>query len=119
MWYRFLGDILILLHLAFVLFAVCGGLLCLRWPKVAWLHVPAVLWSGLVELAGWICPLTPWENWLRYRGGESGYSGDFIQHYILPVLYPADYTRGLQITLGILVLVFNLLVYGYVFKKAH
>ena len=119
MWYRFLGDILVLLHLAFVLFAVCGGFLCLRWPKVAWLHVPAVLWSGLVELAGWICPLTPWENWLRYRGGESGYSGDFIQHYILPVLYPADYTRGLQITLGILVLVFNLLVYGYVFKKAH
>jgi len=116
-WCGLLADFLVVLHFAFVVFAVLGGLLCLRWPKAAWLHLPAVLWSGLVELAGWICPLTPWENWLRSRAGETEYAGDFVARYLLPVLYPADLTRGLQIALGILVLALNALIYWRVFKR--
>lgn len=101
-----------LFHLAFVVFVVLGGLLVLRWPKAAWVHIPSAMWGALIEYTGWICPLTPLENSLRVRGGEAGYSGGFIEHYVLPTLYPAGLTRGTQIALGSAVLCLNLAAYG-------
>ncbi len=108
---------MVVLHLAFVLFAVLGGLLALKWRRVVWLHLPAALWAALIEFAGWFCPLTPLENWLRIESGGAAYRTGFIEHYILPVLYPAELTRELQILLGGLVLVFNLLVYAVVLRR--
>lgn len=112
MIYRVLADLVLVLHLAFVLFVVLGGLLVLRWPWVAFLHIPAAVWGVLIEYSGWVCPLTPLENSLRVRGGEAGYTGGFIEHYIQPVLYPAGLTRGTQIILGSLALLVNLAAYG-------
>ena len=118
MIYRALADLVLVLHLAFVFFVVLGGLLVLRWRWVALLHVPAAIWGILLEYAGWICPLTPLENSLRRLGGETEYSGSFIQHYIQPVLYPAGLTRGTQIVLGSLALVVNLIAYGLVIARS-
>ena len=111
MIYRGLADLVLVVHLAFVLFVVLGGLLVLRWRWVAVLHVPAAIWGILIEFAGWICPLTPLENSLRRLGGEAGYSGGFIQHYLLPLVYPAGLTRNFQLMLGSLALVLNIAVY--------
>ena len=83
-----MADLIVLVHFVFVIFVVLGGLLALRWPRIVWLHVPAVIWGALVEFTGWICPLTPLENRLRRASGEASYQGDFIAHYILPALYP-------------------------------
>ncbi len=112
MIYRALADLVLVVHLTFVLFVVLGGLLVLRWPRAAWLHIPAAVWGVLIEYTGWICPLTPLENSFRARGGEAGYSGGFIAHYIQPLLYPAGLTRSTQVVLGSLVLVLNLIAYG-------
>ncbi len=114
MVYQALADFVLIVHLAFVIFVVLGGLLVLRWRQLAWAHVPAFLWGALVEFTGWVCPLTPLENWLRQKGGGLAYRTDFIQHYILPVLYPAILTRGLQIFLGLLVVTVNLGLYGWI-----
>jgi hypothetical protein len=111
--YRLLADLTVVAHFVFVLFAVGGGLLVLRWRRVVWLHIPAAVWAALIEFYGWVCPLTPLENWLRVRSGASGYRGGFIEHYILPVLYPRALTRELQIVLGIFVLVVNLAIYSW------
>jgi hypothetical protein len=115
--YRALADLVLVVHLAFVLFVVLGGLLVLRWLRLAWLHVPAAVWGVLIEYTGWICPLTPLENSLRERGGGAGYSGGFLEHYIQPVLYPAGLTRGTQIVLGSLALLVNLTAYGVVVAR--
>ena len=117
--YRFLADLVVGVHSLFVLFVVLGGLLVMRWPKAAYLHIPAAIWGAAIELAGWICPLTPLENWLRRRAGGVGYSGDFIEHYILPVLYPSALTRDIQLLLGFLVIALNLVIYAYVFRRAR
>ena len=117
MIYRALADFVLLVHLAFVLFVVLGGLLVLRWPWVASLHVPAAIWGVLIEYNGWICPLTPLENSLRASAGLARYSGGFIQHYIQPVLYPAGLTRGTQVVLGSLALLVNLAAYGVVIAR--
>lgn len=114
MGYRLLADAVVVLHLAFVAFVVLGGVLVQRHRWVAWVHVPAFVWGALIEFAGWICPLTPLENAWRQRGGEAGYVGGFVEHYLLPVLYPAGLTRAVQIALGVLVLGFNAAVYGRV-----
>ncbi len=111
MLYRYLADAVVLIHLAFVGFAVLGGLLVLRWRRLAWLHLPAVAWAALVEIAGWICPLTELENAFRQRAGEAAYRADFVAHYLLPVLYPPGLTRGTQFLLAGLVVAINLLVY--------
>jgi hypothetical protein len=116
MLYPVLADVVVAAHLAFVLFVVLGGFLVLRWRSFAWVHVPAVLWAALIEFAGWVCPLTPLENWLRETGGASAYSQGFIEHYILPVLYPAALTRNLQVVLGISVLILNLAVYAWIWR---
>jgi hypothetical protein len=115
--YRALADLILALHLVFVLFVVLGGLLVVRLPRAAWLHVPAAIWGILIEYTGWICPLTPLENSLRTRGGEAGYSGGFIEHYIQPVLYPAGLTRSTQMVLGSVVLVLNLAAYGIALSR--
>jgi hypothetical protein len=117
MLYGVFADLVIVAHLAFVLFAVFGGLLVLRWKRWAWLHVPAVLWAALIEFAGWVCPLTPLENWLRARGGGIVYQSGFVEHYILPLLYPAVLTRRLQIALGLFVLGINLGIYGWLVHR--
>ena len=119
MIYRTLADLVLVVHLTFVLFVVLGGLLVLRWPRAAWLHVPAAVWGVLIEYTGWICPLTPLENSFRTRGGEAGYSGGFIEHYIQPLLYPAGLTRSTQVVLGSLALVLNLTAYGIVVSRAR
>ncbi len=117
MSYRVLADLIVVMHLAFVLFAVLGGLLVLKWRRCALIHVPTVLWAALIEFAGWVCPLTPLENWLRKSGGAIAYRSGFIEHYILPVLYPTVLTRRMQIVLGLLVLILNLVIYGWVLRR--
>lgn len=114
---RFLADLVVGLHFAFVVFVVLGGLLVLRWPRVAYLHIPAAAWGALIEFAGWICPLTPLEHWLRKQAGSAPYSGGFIEHYILPVLYPAALTRDIQLLLGFLVVALNLSIYIWLFRR--
>jgi hypothetical protein len=117
--YRLLADLVVVLHLAFVVFAVLGGLLALRWRRAVWTHLPAALWAVVIECTGGICPLTPLENRLRMGAGEAAYAGDFIERHILPVLYPADLTRGMQMVLGALALAANLGIYGLVFWRAR
>ena len=117
MIYRLLADLVFLAHLAFVVFVVLGGIAVWRRPKLAWLHVPAFAWGALIEFAGWICPLTPWEQALRRLAGEKGYSGGFVEHYVFPLLYPEGLTREVQITLGVLVLVVNAAAYLLIFKR--
>jgi hypothetical protein len=118
MLYGVLADFIVVVHFAFVLFAILGGLLVFRWKRCAWIHVPVVLWAALIEFSGWVCPLTPLENWLREKGGAVGYPSGFIEHYILPVLYPTLLTRGLQVALGLLVIGINLGIYGWVLRRA-
>ena len=114
-----LADTVVLLHLAFVVFAIAGGLLVVRWRWVAWLHVPALAWALLVEAMGWICPLTPLENRLRAAAGEAGYRGDFVAHYLLPVLYPPQLTRELQWLLAAVLLGLNLGAYWLVWPRSE
>lgn len=111
------ADLLIVAHLAFICFVVLGGLLVLKWPRVACIHIPAAVWGVLVEFQGWLCPLTPLEQHVRTAAGEAGYTGSFIEHYLLPVIYPADLTRDLQLLLGILVIVINAAIYGWLLVR--
>lgn len=117
MAYRILADGVLVLHLLFVAFVVAGGLLALRWPRAAWLHLPALAWGVAIEFIGWTCPLTPLENALRRWGGEAGYAGGFIDHYLLPLLYPLALTRELQWTLGAGLLAFNAAVYLWAWRR--
>ena len=111
------ADLLLVAHLCFIAFVVLGGLLVLNWHRAAWIHVPAAAWGALVELKGWICPLTPLEQYFRAAAGEAGYRGSFIEHYLMPLIYPADLTRSLQLQLGVLVITINLIIYGWVLAR--
>jgi hypothetical protein len=111
------ADGLVLLHALFIIFVALGGLLALRWPLMAYLHLPCLLWGIAIELGGFICPLTPLEIQWRLAAGEGGYSGGFIDHYIMPLIYPPGLTRGTQILLGLALLIGNGLVYGYLLRK--
>jgi hypothetical protein len=113
MLYRALADLTVLVHFAFVLFVVGGAFLVRRWSRLAWVPVPAAIWGALIEFAGWICPLTPLENQLRALGGSAGYGGGFVEHYIIPVLYPGGLTREVQILLGTIVITINMGIYGW------
>jgi hypothetical protein len=114
---RLLADLLVVLHLLFVAFVAVGGLLVLRWPWVALVHLPAAMWGAGIEITGRICPLTPLEQELRRGAGESAYQGDFVSHYLLPVLYPRGLTRGAQLGLAALVLGLNLMIYTAVLRR--
>ena len=106
-----LADLVLLAHAAFILFAAAGALLLRRFPRVAWLHLPAVAWGVAIEWSGGVCPLTPLEVWLRRRAGTTGYGGDFIEHYVTAVIYPAGLTRGMQVALGGGLLLLNVFLY--------
>ena len=106
-----LADAVVLLHLGFILFALLGAALLPRWPRLAWLHGPALAWGTWIELSGGICPLTPLENRLRHAAGEQGYDGGFIAHYLLPLIYPAGLTREIQWVLAAVLLAVNALLY--------
>ena len=112
MGWHLAADAVVLFHFCFVLFVVLGGLLALRWPQVAWVHLPCALWGALVEWTGFICPLTPLEKWLRVKAGLDAYEGGFIARYMLSLLYPAGLTRGIQIALGVALLTLNLAIYA-------
>lgn len=107
----FAADLVVVLHLAFIVFVAVGGLLVLRWPRLAWAHVPAFIWGALVELAGWICPLTPFENRLRAAASGPVYDGGFVDRYITPIVYPTGLTRNMQLALAVAVIVVNLVIY--------
>lgn len=115
--YPVLAAAVVLAHMAFVLFAAAGGFLVLRWPNVAWLHLPALAWAAFVELTGRICPLTPLENALRSAAGLEPYGTDFVARYLFPMLYPVGLTRTAQVTIGALLLATNAGVYAFVLMK--
>jgi Protein of Unknown function (DUF2784) len=112
-----LADLVVVAHFLFVLFVIFGGLLVLRWPKVAYVHLPVAVYGVLIEFIGWVCPLTPLEKRLRESAGQQGYEGGFVEHYILPVLYPSGLTRGVQLVLGALVIGINLAIYTVVVRR--
>ena len=112
-----LANVVVLVHALSILFIVFGGFLTWRWGWVAWVHVPFAVWGMLLEYFGWICPLTPLENYFRQKAGLAGYSGGFIEHYILPLMYPADLTANTQLVLGTIVLVVNLIAYAGFFLR--
>jgi len=117
MWARLLADAAVVLHVLFVLFALFGGLLVLYRRGFLWLHLPAAIWAVMIELFGWFCPLTDLENALRRKAGQAGYSGGFIEHYVLPVLYPAGLTREVQYALAAVALGINVAVYAWVVRS--
>lgn len=117
MSYWLLANALVLLHLAFILFVVAGGLLLPWKPRLVWLHLTAVAWGAAIEFMGWICPLTPLENHFRRLSGESGYEGGFIEHYLLPLIYPETLTPARQTLLGVLALSINILIYLWLWRR--
>jgi hypothetical protein len=110
------ADVVLVFHFGFIAFVVLGGIFALRWPKVMWGHIPVVLYGAGIEFIGATCPLTPLEKWLRQRGGGSGYTGGFIEHYLLPIVYPGGLTREVQLVLGVLVLMINAVIYSVVIR---
>jgi hypothetical protein len=117
MAYRAAADAILVAHLAFVLFVVFGALLLLRWPRLAWLHIPAVVWAAFIEFSGTICPLTPLEVALRQRAGQAGYDGGFIDHYVVSLLYPEGLTQNTQAMLGAVVVALNAAIYIVAFRR--
>ena len=119
MLYRILADGVTLVHAAFVGFVMVGGFLAWRWRQLVWAHVPCAVWGTLIEYEGWICPLTPLENELRRRAGIDGYGGGFVEHYVIPILYPAGLTRPTQAVLGTAVLAVNVVAYGVLLRRTQ
>lgn len=115
--YNFLANAVVGVHFLFILFVVFGGLLVIRYPKMAFAHIPAAIWGAFVEFSGWICPLTPLENYFRSLAGEQSYSGDFIQRHLIPVMYPENLTPKIQLILGGIVVVVNVVVYVIAIRK--
>jgi len=111
------ADLLLVLHLGFICFVLAGGLLVLKWRGLGILHLPAVVWGALVEIQGWLCPLTPWEQQLRQAAGQAGYRGGFVEHYLLPVLYPPGLEHNTQLILGGAVILINAIIYGWIFLR--
>jgi hypothetical protein len=117
--YRVLADGLVVLHLGFAVFVAAGGFLALRWPSVVWLHLPAAAWGVIIELTGWICPLTPLEQAWRIRAGSAAYEGDFVARYVAPFLYPTGFSRDAQVVLGLAVLALIVAVYTRILRRWH
>jgi hypothetical protein len=114
MIYRLLADLVLVLHFAFVIFAVFGGALVLRYPNMLKVHLLALSWAIVVQWADWVCPLTPLENYLRGLGGEAGYDGSFVEHFVLKILYPQELTPELRTMLGLALVIMNVAVYTFV-----
>lgn len=119
MGYRIAADSVLVLHAAFVVFVIVGSLLVLRWPTLAWLHLPAVVWVALLEFNGWYCPLTPMEVTLRQAAGDAGYGGGFLEHYVLATLYPEGLSRDVQAMLGAVVIGINLAGYAWLWRRSR
>jgi len=117
MIYRVMADIIVVIHFLFICFVVAGGFLALKWRRVVWAHIPAAVWAAFIEFSGWICPLTPLENKFRYMGGSLGYSGGFIEHYLIPLIYPSGLTREIQFIIGDFVVVLNITLYWFIVRK--
>ena len=115
--YRVAADLVVVCHGLFMAFVVAGGFLTWRWPHIAWAHVPAAAWGALIEFAGWICPLTPLENHFRDRAGELGYTGGFVEHYLIPAIYPGFWTVERRVFLGVTVVAVNVLAYSIYFRR--
>lgn len=117
MFYQVLADMVVIIHLLFILFVVFGGLILLRWSKLIWLHLVAVGWAVMIEISGQICPLTPLENWLREQGGLANpYQDSFVERYLIPIIYPETLTRDIQLQLAFAVITVNLIIYGLIFR---
>jgi Protein of Unknown function (DUF2784) len=106
------AHLIAVFHLAFIIFVIAGGLCVLRWPRLAWIHLPVAIWGMLVEAGGLACPLTSLENHLRRAAGMAGYNEGFLEHYLFAVIYPAGLTRPIELAIAALVLVVNAGVYG-------
>lgn len=122
MFERIIADGLVLIHLGFICFVVFGGILVMRWKWISLFHLPAVVWGALIEFQGWICPLTPLEQHFRHLAGQSGYSGGFIEHYLIPLIYPNGLTPPIQMVIGLFVIAINMIIYGrwvYHLRKAR
>lgn len=117
MIYRILADLVALVHFAFILFVLFGGLLSLRWPWMLWAHLPAFLWGAAIGIFGWYCPLTPLENVLRRAAGRGEFTGGFVEHYLLPIMYPSGLTRSVQLALAAVVVVLNVAVYAHIWRS--
>lgn len=117
--HRLAADAVLLLHLAFIVFAAIGGLAVLRWPRLAWLHLPVASWAALIEFGGWICPLTPLEVALRRSAGQAGFAGGFVEHYLTAIIYPQGLTRAHQVALGAVVVLVNLAIYWRLLRRAR
>lgn len=115
--YWILANLTLILHSIFICFVVLGGLLVFRWRWIFFLHLPAVVWGTLIEYQEWLCPLTPLEQHFRQMAGQAGYAGGFIEHYLLPLLYPSDLNRDVQIVLGSFVVAINILIYGWLTRR--
>jgi uncharacterized membrane protein YhhN len=116
--FRLAADALVVLHLAFIMFVVAGGFLTWRWRRLVWIHIPVALYGAAIEFVGWICPLTPWEIALRRQAGLAGYEGGFIEHYVLPIIYPGELTPTLRLVLGMAVVAANAVAYtGFVLRR--
>jgi hypothetical protein len=117
MLYQLLATGSVIIHFGFVGFVIAGGVFCLKKPKIAWFHLPAVIWAITIELTGKVCPLTPLENYFRLKAGSADYSTDFISHYLLPILYPEGLTRNVQYLLGLAVFLINMIIYGLLIQR--
>ena len=118
MIYSFLADLVVLMHLAFIVYVLFGALLILKWPRTVWLHLPTFLWGLTVEFTGWICPLTSLEITLRLMAEVQNYSSSFVAHYLMPILYPVGLTREIQVILGGIVILINVILYTLVLKRS-
>ncbi|MGR5324468.1 DUF2784 domain-containing protein [Vibrio sp. DNB22_17_1] len=117
MIYRMLADLVVILHLLFIIFALIGGVL-VRWRSyMLFIHIPAALWVTVISFKGWICPLTPLENQLRQTAGDEGYPGGFVEHYIIPIIYPVELRFDVQVLLGIAALGINIVIYALVYYR--
>lgn len=115
--YSVLADLVLVGHVTFVIFVVAGAVLVVRWNRLVWIHLPCAAWGAWIELTGGVCPLTPLEISLRRRAGEAGYSESFLEHYVVPLLYPGELTREIQITLGLCVIVLNAALYTWAWRR--
>ena len=115
--YELFANLTLIIHLIFILFVIFGGLLFFIFPKIIYIHLPALLWGIYIELTNSFCPLTNLENWFLHQGGLTTYSNDFINNYLFPIIYPEGLTTDIQIYLGIILIIINILIYGLIFKN--